>query len=101
MPLLAACAASAQAGSSQGDPCATRVIVAFSKDQGTRPSDRFVGDLAHADGVRLEFMRTVGPGLYLFSLTAPDVDCRDALERLRRDGRVRSVDVDERRNIHP
>jgi hypothetical protein len=97
LPVLASIAA--QPASSQVDPCATQVIVAFSRDQGNRPSDRFVSDLARADGVRLTFLRTLGSGLYVFLLAAPDSKCRDALERLRRDARVRSVDVDQRRRF--
>jgi len=96
-PVLTSIAA--QPARSQIGPCATQVIVAFSRDQGNRPSDRFVRDLARADGVRLTFLRTIGLGLYVFSLAAPDSNCRDALERLRRDARVRSVDVDQRRRF--
>jgi hypothetical protein len=81
------------------DPCATQVIVAFSTDQGSRPSDRFVSDLAHANAVQLTFLRTIGSGLYLFSLAAPDADCGAALERLAHDARVRSVDSNRRRKI--
>ncbi len=105
LPLLwlAICAGagsiSAHADSARADRCTTRVIVAFAKDQGNRPSDRFVRELAHSDGIQLTFLRTIGPGLYLFSLTAPGTDCRDALERLRHDAQVRSVDVDERREV--
>jgi hypothetical protein len=101
--VLAACAGrgpiSVHAGSSQVDPCATQVIIAFFGDQGSRPSDRFVGDVARADSVALKFVRNIGPGLFVFSLTAPDPNCRAALQRLRRDARVRSVDVDRRRGI--
>ncbi len=71
----------------------------FARDQGSRPGDRYVRQLAHSDGVQLTFLRTIGPGLYLFSLTAPGMDCRDALERLRHDANVRSVDVDKRREV--
>lgn len=77
--------------------CATQVIVAFSKDQGSRPNGGFVRELARADGVQLRFLRTIGPDLYVFSLATPEPKCRDALERLRRDARVRSVSVDQRR----
>jgi len=97
--LLAAvgCGSIAAQPSSRADPCAVQVIVAFSKDEGSRPNDRFVRDLAHAARVQLRFLRTVGPDLYVFALATPEPSCRDALERLERDARVRSVDVDRRR----
>jgi hypothetical protein len=75
------------------------VIVAFSKDQGSRPSDRFVSDLARVDGVRLTFLRTIRADLYVFSVEASDADCPHALERLRHDARVRSIDINGRRRV--
>lgn len=102
-PVLVACGGcaglAAHTRGPQADPCTAQVIVAFSQDQGSRPSDRLVQEVARAEGVRLTFVRTIGPGLYAFSLSAGESDCRDALERLRRDSRVRSVDVDQRRGI--
>ncbi|HUN73516.1 MAG TPA: hypothetical protein VMU40_03275 [Steroidobacteraceae bacterium] len=99
--MLAACAvwraSSAYPPSAQVDSCSTQVIVGFSKDHGSRPPARFVSDLASSDRVRLRFLRTVGPGLYLFSLRASEQDCSHAIERLRRDARVRSVDLNRRR----
>jgi len=99
--MLAACAVwqagSADPPSAQVDSCSTEVIVAFSKDQGSRPIDALVSDLAATDRVRLTFLRTVGPGLYLFSLQASERGCGHAIERLRRDARVRSVDLNRRR----
>jgi hypothetical protein len=103
LPVLASCAGCegivAHPASSLVDPCSAQVIVAFSTDQGVRPSERFVQDVARAEGVRLTFLRTIGPGLYAFALAAPSLSCGDALERLRRDARVRSVDLDQRRGI--
>jgi len=61
-----------------------------------------VTDLARAVGVQLALIRTVTPGLYVFSLASAESDpgCREALERLRRDARVRSAEIDARRARH-
>ena len=67
------------------------------------PDEKFVTDLARATGVQLAFIRAVKPGLYVFSLTSAEPDpggCRKALERLRRDERVRSAEIDARRAHH-
>ncbi len=83
------------------DSCTTRVIVGFEQDLGPAPSTELISDVARAASVELTFVRAVGGGLYVFSLGAVDSDpsCGHALQRLRRDTRIRSVDVDVRR--HP
>jgi len=103
--LLMGCAARMapeRPAASAADPCETTIIASFFREQGSRPDERFVTDLAHAAAVHLTFLRSIGPHLYVFSVTAPDADpgCREALERLRHDPRVRSVDVDTRRRAH-
>jgi hypothetical protein len=87
---------------STAEMCETPIIATFSEDQGSRPDDGFVTDLARSADVHLTFLRLAGPGLYVFTLSAtdPDPNCREALERLRRDTRVRSVDKDMRRKAH-
>jgi hypothetical protein len=79
--------------------CDTRIIVTLNQALDGAPNDAFVTDLAHAAKADLTFLRIAGPNLYVFSLTAAEADpsCRNALERLRQDPRIRSVDVDERR----
>jgi hypothetical protein len=61
-----------------------------------------VADLARAADVQLTFVSVIARNLYLFALSGSggDADCRRALERLRQDARVRSVDIDERRQHH-
>jgi hypothetical protein len=82
--------------------CETAIIATFSEDQGSRPDDGFVTDLARSAEVHLTFLRLAGPGLYVFTLSSmdPDPSCREALGRLRHDARVRSVDKDLRRKAH-
>ncbi len=76
--------------------------MAFSPAMAHAPDDGFVKDLAHAAGVELVFVSTIAPNLHLFSLSATDGEsgCQHALEGLRRDSRVRSVDLDTRRQHH-
>jgi hypothetical protein len=77
--------------------CSVRVIAGLA---GT-PDAAMLAELSRASGARLELIRSMTSGLYLLSLSAagPDSDCMAAIERLRSDARVRSVDVDERRSI--
>ncbi len=78
-----------------------RVIVTFTQNLGERPADSVVTEISRATNVTLVFVRTAGPGLYVFQLDAgaTDEDCHLALARLRGDVRVRSVDIDQRRHV--
>lgn len=106
--LLAAIPLAPRAGSAvppaahvrHGD-CESRVILTFPADRGSHPDTALVADIARTARVRLEFLRSAGPGLYVFALAAPgdDPDCRRAIARLRDDSRVRSVDLDRRRRV--
>ncbi len=77
--------------------CSVQAIVALQQD----PAPSLVADLGRASGARLELVRTMTPNLHLFSVSAPgaEAECMAAIERLRRDPRVRSVDLDQRRQI--
>ncbi len=81
--------------------CHTRVVITFAQSLGERPADDFVMEIARAANVVLVFVRAAGPGLYVFQLDADDTDesCSRALAHLRRDERVRSVDLDQRRHV--
>ena len=81
--------------------CHTRVVITFAGSPGERPADDFVMEISRAANVVLVFVRAAGPGLYVFQLDADDSDesCSLALARLRRDARVRSVDLDQRRHV--
>jgi hypothetical protein len=100
--LAVPCSPSAASAAATAEMCETAIIATFFEDPGSRPDDGFVTDLALKAGVHLTFLRLAGPGLYAFSLSAadPDPSYREALERLRRDARVRSVDEDARRKAH-
>jgi hypothetical protein len=81
--------------------CHTRVVITFAESLGERPADDFVMEISRAANVMLVFVRAAGAGLYVFQLDADDSDesCSLALARLRRDERVRSVDLDQRRHV--
>ncbi|HUQ51841.1 MAG TPA: hypothetical protein VM692_06435 [Gammaproteobacteria bacterium] len=95
--LICATAACAQPRGDASEPkgCSLQAIVALQGD----PVPALVADLGRASGARLELVRTMTTNLHLFSVTAPgpQADCLAAVERLRADARVRSVDVDQRR----
>lgn len=76
--------------------------MAFAAEMQHAPDDRFVADLGRATDVQLTFVSVIARNLFLFTLSGAsgDVDCQPALERLRQDARVRSVDIDERRQHH-
>jgi hypothetical protein len=76
------------------------VIVAFSQDFQNAPDEAFVKDVARAAHVELAYVRSITPALHVFILTADngsDPTCAQALGRLRADSRVRSADIDARR----
>lgn len=89
----------AQAGAEPGT-CALRLIVGL---EGA-PDRALLADLGRASGARLEIVSVISPDrLYVLSLTADGAasECGAAADRLRRDARVRSVDVDTRRRPQP
>lgn len=87
------------AAPADGDGCRVRVIVAFAAPAAVAGDPDYVADLARSTGVGLAFLRDAGGGMHVYVLTAPEEDgCAAALDRLRRDPRVRSADVDARRS---
>src|SRR4051794_11084967 len=103
LTLVLGCAAAACAqpradvAEAQTSTCTLRVIVALD----TAPDAALLADLSRVSRARLELIRTMTSNLHLLALDAQ----RDAshgkaaMQRLRDDPRVRSVDVDERRKI--
>lgn len=98
---LLVCVPPAVRAAAQEEACSSRIIVTFSQDQGSPPNDRAVAGVARAARVRLELLRSIGHGLYLYALQAAgsDPDCSRALARLRRAPGVRSADIDRRRRV--
>ena len=94
----AACAQPRDDGALAATGCSVRVIVTLR----ATPDDALVADLARVSGAQLELVRTMTSNLHLFTLTAAGrrPECTAAIERLRRDPRVRAVDLDQRREIH-
>jgi hypothetical protein len=99
--VLLSCATAACAqprgATAEATGCSVQAIVALQQ----APTPELVADLARASGARLELVRTMTSNLHLFSLAAPGAaaECAAAIERLRSDPRVRSVDVDQQRRI--
>lgn len=78
--------------------CAARIIVGFVAE----PNADVLAQLARVAGARLEPGAAVTAKLRAFSLTAggSEPECSAAMERLRHDPRVSSVDIDTRREQH-
>jgi hypothetical protein len=90
------CAAAADI--EQPSTCDARIIVGL-KQAMQPPSGQWVRSLGAANGVELHVLRAITARLFVFRLSAPDVDatCSAAIARLRGDSRLRSVDLEQRR----
>jgi hypothetical protein len=68
----------------------------------TEPNGALLADVERATGVELEPLGTITDDLRVYGLRAvgAEDDCNAAIERLRGDERVTSVDLDERRSLH-
>lgn len=80
----------------QNEDCS--VIARFT----TEPDDALLADLERINSVELEPLGAITDDLRVYRLHAVGSDdgCSAAIERLRRDARVRSVDLDARRELH-
>jgi hypothetical protein len=60
-----------------------------------------MGRLEDDADVKLEYVRSTSPTLFVYSLSAGGVDpgCRGALSRLRQDSQVRFVEPNSRRTV--
>ena len=96
----AACAQQPQAGEPQAaaSGCSQPIIVAFV----AAPSEALFSELERTSGSRFEARTALTPTLYALTVGADSsqMACAAAVEQLRRDARVRSVDFDERRSPH-
>ncbi len=81
----------------QSIECSTRVIMQLTVE----PSDAVLADLERTHAIALERQSAITNDLRVYVLrTSGPADCDAAVERLRRDERVRSIDPDSRREIH-
>lgn len=101
---LVACAANPGSGTAADEDtadCTLRVIASFAQRGAPSPPDAtFLQELSRDAGVQLTYVRSLTPVLHVLVLSADDADdpdCQRALARLRSDTRVRSVDIDQRR----
>lgn len=93
-----ACAPLPQQAAAAAGGCNARIIVGFHA-----PADSVaIATLATSHSLALAIVERLLPDLYVLDLGAPDGDpaCQTALERLRGDTRVRSVELDARRAPH-
>lgn len=93
-----ACAQPPQRPPAAAGDCSARIIVAF---RAAADSDA-VAALATAHALALSIVNRLLPDLYVLDLAArgPDSACAAAIEGLRADGRIRSVELDARRAPH-
>ena len=68
----------------------------------TEPDAALLADLERKNAVELEPLAAITDDLRVYRLRAvgQDEDCVAAIERLRRDDRLRSVELDARRQLH-
>lgn len=79
--------------------CRARIILGLQTPAPPPLDASWVHDLAATSGVELHYLRAISSRLYLFRMTAPNAagGCTAAIERLRADPRLRSVEIDQRR----
>lgn len=95
---LAGChARGVDAALAQNAGCTARVIVRFT----TEPDGAWFASLGRAYSLELEPVEAITNEIRVYTLRgAGSDDCVAAIDRLRRDERVRSVDLDARRELH-
>jgi hypothetical protein len=86
------------AARADGAECSVRVIVRFA----TEADDTLLADLERMNSLELAPIGAITRDLGVYTLRAAGSDegCASAIDRLRRDERVRSVDIDGQREIH-
>ena len=81
------------------DQCREQVTLSLSP--GVLRTGREMDRLEDDANVKLEYVRSASPTLFVYSLSARGADpgCRSALSRLRQDSHVRFVEPDSRRTV--
>jgi hypothetical protein len=84
----------------RAEQCREQIVLSLSPGVGR--TDRVMDGLEDDAEVRLEYLRSSSPNLFVYSLSADgrDPGCQGALSRLRRDSRVRFAEPDSRRTVH-
>ncbi len=82
------------------DQCHEQITLSLAP--GVVRTDRVIDGLQDGADVRLEYVRSSSPNLFVYSLSTPvkDPGCTQALSRLRQDSHVRFVEPDYRRTVH-
>ena len=89
---------SSGADATKSSACNARIILGLKQAMQPPPTEQWVQNLAAANGVELHYLRAMTARLYLFRLSAPeDASCSAPIARLRRDSRLGSVELDQRR----
>ena len=81
------------------DQCREQVILSLAP--GVIRTDRELDRLEDNADVKLEYVRSTTPTLFVYSLSTRRADpgCRSAMSRLRQDSRVRFIELDGRRTV--
>ena len=81
------------------DQCREQVILSLAP--GVIRTDRVMERLEDNARVKLEYVRSTSPTLFVYSLSTRQADagCRGAMSRLRQDSQVRFVELDGRRTV--
>ena len=103
-PLASACSLTACSGqidtalAQAPNECSVQVIVRHAAE----PDSALLADLGRKNALTLEPLGVITRDLRVYTLRAAGTndDCIDAMYRLRRDERVRSVELDARRGLH-
>lgn len=82
------------------DQCHEQITLSLAP--GVVRTDRVIDGLQDGADVRLEYVRSSSPNLFVYSLSTParDPRCTQALSRLRQDSRVRFAELDYKRTVH-
>ena len=95
---LTACSGAVETALADTGECSVQVIVRHAAE----PDSALLAELERTNALTLEPIGVITRDLRVYTLRAPGTndDCIAAIYRLRRDDRVRSVDLDVRRGIH-
>jgi len=95
---LAACSGAVESALAQEGKCSVQVVVRHAAE----PDSALLAELGRANGLELEAVGVITRDVRVYTLraTGTNEDCIAAMDRLRRDERVRSVDLDARRGVH-